>query len=297
MTAEATWGRMRTFLAVAEHGSIRAAAGALHVTEPAVSTAVTALEKQLGAELVRREGRGVRITEAGAVYAGYCRTILGLLEESRSAVQRAGHSRLRIGAVETAGESLLPGLLASFVAAHPGVELSLSVLPRDALFDQLVHHQCDLVVAGRPPAGSGLVSRARRANRLVVVAAPSHQGPPAISTWLLRGPGSGTRETCLALLERLQLSPPTLTLGTHGAVVAAAREGLGLTLVHADAVEAELSRGTLVTVAVPSTPLNRPWQVSTTAAPPPSVAVFLRHISDPEMVLDRAFHLENRPHG
>ena len=51
-----TWGRMRTFLAVVEHGSVRAAAARLHVTEPAVSTAVAQLERHLGAELVTKEG-------------------------------------------------------------------------------------------------------------------------------------------------------------------------------------------------------------------------------------------------
>src|SRR5512145_800088 len=109
-----TWGRMRTFLAVADHGSVRAAAAVLHVTEPAVSAAVASLEKHLGTALLAKDGRGVRVTDGGLVYAGYCRRVLGLLEEAEAAVRSAERGRLRIGAVATASEYVIPPLLASF---------------------------------------------------------------------------------------------------------------------------------------------------------------------------------------
>ena len=81
--------RLRTFLTVVRTGSVRAAAAELHVTEPAVSTAIGQLARQLGAELFTREGRGLRITPAGEVYADYCRTINGLFEQAQTAVQSA----------------------------------------------------------------------------------------------------------------------------------------------------------------------------------------------------------------
>src|SRR5690606_39533547 len=79
-------GRMETFLAVARLGSIRRAATQLHVTEAAVSAAVAHVEKQLGAKLIARSGRGIALTEAGRVYAEYCRGILGLMKEAHAAV-------------------------------------------------------------------------------------------------------------------------------------------------------------------------------------------------------------------
>lgn len=292
-----TWGRMRTFLAVVDQGSVRAAATVLHVTEPAVSAAVAALERHLGTALLVKEGRGVRVTDAGRVYAGYCRRILGLVEEAQSAVRSAERGRLRIGAVATASEYVIPPLLASFHRRYPDVDLSLSVLPRDALFAELRDHRTDLVVAGRPPRGSGLRTRARRRNRLVVVAAPDRFPDPLTATWLLRGPGSGTRDTTLGLLTSLDASPPLLTLGTHGAVVAAARVGLGVTLVHEDAVLGDLERGVLVQLPVPRTPVDRPWHVATTDAPAPAVELFLSHVTSTDEVGGDAFHLFNRPHG
>jgi LysR family transcriptional regulator, low CO2-responsive transcriptional regulator len=296
MTA-ATWGRMRTYLAVVDHGSVRAAATVLHVTEPAISAAVAQLEKHLGTALLAKEGRGVRITDAGLVYAGYCRRILGLVEESEAAVRSAERGRLRIGAVSTASEYVIPPLLASFRARFPEVDLSLSVLPRDDLFAELGNHQTDLVVAGRPPRGSGLRTRARRSNRLVVVAAPDRFPDPLAATWLLRGRGSGTRDTTLGLLSRLEASPPLLTLGTLGAVVAAAREGLGVTLVHEDAVLDDLARGVLAQVPMRLTPVDRPWHVATSDSPTRSAELFLAHITSAAEVGGAAFHLLNRPRG
>jgi DNA-binding transcriptional LysR family regulator len=292
-----TWARMRTYLAVVDHGSVKGAAAVLHVTEPAVSAAVASLERHLGTPLLAKDGRGVRVTDAGLVFAGYCRRVLGLLDEAEAAVRSAERGRLRIGAVATASEYVIPVLLASFRRRFPEVDLSLSVRPRDELFAELANHQTDLVLAGRPPRGSGLRTRARRANRLVVVGAPDRFPEPLSATWLLRGPGSGTRDTTLGLLTALDAAPPVLTLGTHGAVVAAAREGLGVTLVHEDAVVDDLARGVLARLPVPRTPVDRPWHVATADAPSGSVELFLAHITSPADVGGAAFHLRNRPHG
>ncbi len=295
--ASVTWGRMRTFLAVVEHGSVRAAAAHLHVTDPAVSAALAQVERNLGTELFTKDGRGIRLTDSGRVFSDYSRRILGLVDEAEAAVKTAERGRLRIGAVATASEFVLPRLLASFRRRFPEVELNLSVLPRDDLFEQLAHHEADVVLAGRPPRGSGLVTRARRSNKLIAVSAPGLFRNPLTATWLLRGPGSGTRDTMLGLLNQLDVSPPTLTLGTHGAVLAAAKEGLGVTLVHADAVSHDLETGTLERRTVPRTPLNRPWHVAATGTSTRSASLFLGHITNPDEVGDTAFHLCNRPAG
>lgn len=292
-----TPARMRTFLAVVEHESVRAAAGALHVTEPAVSAAVSQLEKTLGTDLLARDGRGVRLTDAGRLYADYCRTIVGLMAEAAAAVQSAERGRLRLGAVATASECVLPRLLGTFGQRFPGVDLGLEVLPRDALFEALNHHEVDVVFAGRPPRDAGLTTRALRKNRLILVGAPGHDWNPLTSTWLLRGPGSGTRDTALGLLARVDADPPSLTLGTHGAVVAAAREGLGVTLVHADAVDDDLDRGNLVRLRLEGTPVDRPWHVVTTGTPTPTTSLFIDHVSDRDAVGAAAFHLADRPSG
>lgn len=281
--------RMETFLAVAGHSSVRRAAAQLHLTEAAVSASITHIEKQLGATLITKSGRGIRLTDAGRIYEGYCRTILGLMAESQAAVQQAGRGRLRVGVVATAGEYVVLHLLASFRNRYPDIDLSLSIHPRDDLFQALHHHEIDLVIAGRPPPDGGLVTRARRPSTLVVVGSPGRWPDPLTATWLLRGRGSGTRQTTVSLLDQLEARPPTLTLGTHGAVLAAAREGLGITLIHSDAIEQDLANGVLEVLAVAGTPLDRPWHVVTTKTPTPTAQLFIQHITDPDTVGRTAF--------
>ena len=297
LPAAATWGRLQTFMAVYEGGSVRAAAETLHVTPPAVSAAISALESALGTALFAKAGRGIVTTDAGETFATYVRKLLGLLVEAAGAVHAADRGRLRIGAVATASEYVLPRLMASFADEHPHVELSLSVLPRDELFALALDHAVDVVVAGRPPRGSGLVTRARRANRLMLVGRPGLAGDPLTATWLLTGQGSGTRNTTLSLLTRLQAAPPFLTLGTSGAAVAAARQGLGVTLVHEEAVRGQVDAGELAQYAVPGTPLDRPWHLCTTSEPTAATRLFVRHVCDPERVGPAAFHTRLRPKG
>lgn len=293
-----TPGRLRTFLAVVAAGSVRAAAADLHVTEPAVSAALTQLSHQLGAELFVRDGRGLRITAAGEVYADYARSVLGMLTEAGQAVQSVEHGRLRIGAVATASEVVLPEALGTFGHTHPDLMLEVTVAPRDELFDLLRHREVDVALGGRPPRGSGFALRAVRDNTLILVAAPGVAAGADLATtqWLLRGVGSGLRQTTLGVFEQLGINPPTLTLGTHGAVVASARAGLGITLVHSDAVASDLSRGDLAEVSSTVTPMNRPWIVATNERTAPQARLFVQHLISSGMG-DRAFHPAVRPRG
>lgn len=297
LPAAATWTRLQTFMTLYETGSVRAAAETLHVTPPAVSAAIAALESALGTRLFGKAGRGIVPTDAGDVFAAYVRKLLGLLAEAAGAAHEADRGRVRIGAVATASEYVLPRLMASFAREYPHVELSLSVLPRDELFPLAADHAIDVVLAGRPPRESGLVTRARRANRLVLIGRPGLQDDPLTTTWLLTGLGSGTRDTTLSLLARLQAAPPLLTLGTAGAAVAGAREGLGVTLVHEEAARGQLGTGELASYAVPGTPLDRPWHLCTAAEPTAATRLFLRHMCDPDRVGTAAFHTRDRPNG
>lgn len=269
-----TLTRLRALVAVADTGSVRAAAAALVVSEPAVSAAVSSLAKEIGVPLVERVGRGLQLTPSGRVYVEHARRALGLLEQGASAARGEldpEHGHVRLATVTTAADHVLPAWLAGFRGRHPGVGLRLDVGSSRRVWSLLDDHEVDLVIAGRPPDGTDLSVRAVRPNELVVVAAPSMVGPGspgeelpwrqkwARATWLMREPGSGTRTTCEALLAQHELEPPRLTLGSNGAVVAGAIAGLGLSLVSRDAVAGHLAAGHLVVVDLPGTPLRRPW--------------------------------------
>ena len=279
-----TTARLRAFVAVADTGSVRAAAQRLVVTESAVSAALAALAREVGVALVEREGRGLRLTPSGQTYADYARTILGLHHEALAAargdVDPEG-GRVRVAAVTTAGEHVLPAVLVEFLTRHPGVDLRLEVGTSEQVWALLATHQADLVIAGRPPPSlDDVVVRAVRPNMLVVVAAPrvADTFDLARTTWLLREAGSGTRATGEALLAGLEVDPPRLTLGSNGAVIAAAVAGLGVTLVSRDAVASHLGAGDLVEVAVPGTPLSRPWHAVTHRQASASTGLLIDHL-------------------
>ncbi|NBH04278.1 LysR family transcriptional regulator, partial [Amycolatopsis sp. SID8362] len=201
-----TTARLRAFVAVADTGSVRAAAARLVLSESAVSAALGALAKEVAVPLVERDGRGLRLTEAGTTFAEYARTILGLHEEALSAARgdldpARGH--VRLATVTTAADHLLPLALAGFRKHYPDVGLQLHVGTSEHVWALLAAHQADLVIAGRPPSGPpGTVVRAVRDNDLLVVAAPEVAADFDLErvTWLMREEGSGTRAACAALL-------------------------------------------------------------------------------------------------
>jgi DNA-binding transcriptional LysR family regulator len=297
-----TLNQLRTFLAVAERGSVRAAAEELVVTQAAVSASLAALQKSLGVALVTPDGRGLRLTDAGTAYAGYALRILGLLDEAgRAATAAADPERgeLRIAAVTTAAEQIVPGILGGFRRDHPQTGVRLEAGNRDRVRGLLDRHQVDLVLGGRPEPGWDVAVHAVRPHELVIVAAPELAGAGGLGTgaweaaeaapgllawlarqtWLLREPGSGTRASTDALLAELDIAPLTLMVGSNVAIRESARVGLGVTLVSRDAVAAELGSGTLTVIPVPGTPLHRDWYlVGHAGGLPPAAARLVSHV-------------------
>ena len=88
-----TLTQLVAFLAVVRRGSVTAAAEELVVTQPSVSAAVSALERELGVRLTERAGRTVRPTAAGAAYAPYASDVLGLLQQGSRAARAAEEAR------------------------------------------------------------------------------------------------------------------------------------------------------------------------------------------------------------
>ncbi|WP_109527410.1 LysR substrate-binding domain-containing protein [Nocardia aurea] len=289
-----TLTRLRTFLAVVETGSVKGAARRLVVTESAVSASLVALQRSLGLRLVRPAGRGLELTEAGEVYAGYVRQALGLLEAGRAAA--AGEAdpeggELRIAAVTSAGEQLVPRFLHGFRQAHPRARIGLRIGNRAHVHRLLDDRHVDVVIGGRPPRGRAVL--AVRPNELVVVAPGGGAAPPprtaapweerrgwlAEQTWLLREPGSGTRATAEVLLDELGISPPTLTIGSGAAVREGVIAGLGVSLMSRDAVARDLASATMAVLGTPQTPLRRDWHlVAHPGRLPATAALFVRYV-------------------
>jgi LysR family transcriptional regulator, low CO2-responsive transcriptional regulator len=275
-----THTQLTAFLAVVKHGSVTAAAQELYVTQPSVSAAVAALEREVGVQLTERAGRNVRPTPAGREYARYAGHVVGLLKEGAEIAGRVAagaEEQLRLGAVLTAGEHIMPALIQSFREHRPDLHLSLLVANRKEVFRALGAHEVDLVVSGRAPDERDFEAVAFADNEFALITAPDDPLAKrpwvaveelAQRAWLVREPGSGTRRLTDEYLASQQIQPELLTLGSNGAITNAARIGLGVSLQSRVAVELELGYGLLAQIRPRGGLPKRSWfVVSSTSGP------------------------------
>ncbi|GGS13057.1 LysR family transcriptional regulator [Streptomyces aureoverticillatus] len=141
--------RLRTLDALARHGSVSGAAAGLHVTTSAVSQQMTKLEREVGQQLLAKNGRGVRLTDAGRLLADHAARILSQVELAQSDLeQQRGKAvgELRISAFPTAMRGLLPAALSSLRAQHPGLSVSAQELEPQGAVSGVVRGDLDLAV-------------------------------------------------------------------------------------------------------------------------------------------------------
>ncbi len=290
-----TLNQLSSFLAVAREGSVSAAAEKLYVTQPSISAAVSALSKELGVDLTERVGRGVGLTAAGEAFRPYAADVLGLIEQGRQAAREAADlstRSLRIVAVATAAEYVVPPLLQAFAHKHPEIKLTLEVANRANLFDRVLEHEVDVAIAGRPPEDDRVAGKAFLKNEIALITATNDPlvGTKAVRpedladrVWLQREPGSGTRQMVNEFFGGHDLRPQTLTLGSNGAIKQAVKLGLGVSLQSRMAVEQELSTGQLAELHVKGGLPDRQWYAlhSATVPPRPAVELFLEFAFSP----------------
>jgi DNA-binding transcriptional LysR family regulator len=286
-----TLTQLHSFLAVFRTGSVTAAADELIVTQPSVSAAVTALSRELGVGLTERVGRTIRPSPAGEAFAPYAADVIGLLEQGRRAAREAAEAadkELRIGAVTTAAEHIVPPLIEAFSASRPEIALSVDVGNRERVFERVRSHRTDVAIGGRPPS-EGVVGEPFLDNAIVIIAAADDplagNGPVPIEElggrpWLLREEGSGTRLMTEEFLAAHELRPTILTLGSNGAIKQAARAGLGVSLQSRLATELELDLGLLATIEVGVPLPRRQWYLLRPAHGPvrPPVEAFVEFV-------------------
>lgn len=268
-----TLTQLSAFVAVARRGSVTAAAQELVVTQPSVSAAVSALERELGVRLTERSGRNIALTAAGRTYLPYAVDVLGLLDRgTRAAKESSGaeHPTLRVSAVTTAGEQLAPLLIQAFRAHRPELGISLDVGNRATVFARLRSHAVDVAITGRVPEASGLHGERFADNEIVLITAADDPlarrrwvavEELAPRPWLVREQGSGTRAMCEEFLAAHGAAPELLTLGSNGAIRQAARAGLGVALISRAAVALELEHRLLGAITVRGGLPKRSWYV------------------------------------
>lgn len=172
--------RLRTLDALARHGSVSAAADGLHVTTSAVSQQMAKLEREVGQQLVARNGRGVRLTDAGRLLADHAARILSQVELAQSDIEaQRGQvvGEVRLGAFPTAARGLFPGTLAALRDRHPDLRVTTVEMAPESGIQSVIRGDLDVAVVldwsnKRLPVPGGL-SHARLLDDVPDVAMPA----------------------------------------------------------------------------------------------------------------------------
>jgi LysR family transcriptional regulator for metE and metH len=152
-------GHLAIVRAVHRHGSLTAAAGALHLTQSALSHAIARLERAVGTPLWRREGRALRFTQAGAYLLEVANRVLPQLEHAEQSLQgfaRGTRGSLRIGMESHPSYQWLLKVVADYLPRWPDVDLDVKQRFRFGGIDALLGHEIDLVVTPDPEPRPGL---------------------------------------------------------------------------------------------------------------------------------------------
>ncbi len=261
-----TLHQLQVFVVVAEEMSVGQAAQRLVVSQSAVSATLAAMRRELGVDLIERDGRGIALTAAGRTMYRYAQTMVGLLDEALEETRAAGRDDrrpIRIATSSSLVSSVVAPILARLREGQPDLGFSLSVGNRNEVWRMLAAHEADVALTTGPPSTQEFATLATMPNSCVVVARPGlvFAGRLGQVTWLLREPGAALRSVADEVIAGLGLEPNVIEIGSDDALVGALEAGLGVgVLPSATAAPAvRVRRLTIVPTAV--TPLERPWHL------------------------------------
>lgn len=293
-----TLSQLKTFLAVARLGAVKAAAESLEVSEPAISGAVACLRRELGDPLFVRANGGIVLTPGGRRLAASAADILGLAEEARQRIGEIAYEvpQLTVATTAPVAEYVIPPLLEAFGTRYPALEASTLVVPGAALADVLRDRRADVAVGPRPIVAENegtfeVVSALRF--QLVVVAAPWYRLPPrtagfrsrlAREPWLL-GPAGLDRQTVAGdFLHRLGVGADDVrAFPSTAAALERVAAGDGLALVYSHVIGPAVEGARLAVVDVTGTPINGLLYASalTSDRRAPTASALLRWVTTP----------------
>jgi len=272
--------QLQIFAEAAKQRSFARVAENLHISPAGVSLQIKQLEQLAGLPLFERVGQRTDLTEAGEVLLRYGVTILQAVhdaDEALSVLKGLQGGRIRLGVLSTA-KYFAPRLISRFRNLYPGVQVSLAVNNREAILQQLLNHDIDIAIMGRPPQGMDMVGTAFADHPLVIVCHPQYalaNGMPidpqqlAGENFLVRESGSGTRTAMEQFFADAGMTiRPDMVLPSNETIKQAVMAGLGIAFISRHTIGLELKAGYLQILPVNGTPVMRAWHVVRRAAKP-----------------------------
>lgn len=267
-----TLKQLRAAAEILRHGTITRAANQMHLTPAALTARLKQTEEELGLRLFDRTRSGLRATEGG-------RTLLAAAEEVDAVLKRCVErievlkgvrgGRVTVGVVST-GKYFAPGAVAAFRREFPGVEVRLTIGNRSEIVQALREYKADFAIMGRGTGELATRSEVLGDHPMVIAAAPQHRlarrrrialSELAAEAFLVREPGSGSRAVFDRLAARISPEPLgiAMEIDSNESIKQGVIAGLGIALLSAHTIEAELGYGRLVVLNVEGLPFLRQW--------------------------------------
>jgi DNA-binding transcriptional LysR family regulator len=260
------FGQLEAFIQVAAHRSFSRAAEVLQLTQPSITARIQALERELGEGLFDRGGRGVRLTDAGAIFLPYAERLLQTLQEAKDSVEevrtvQAGS--LRLGSALTISTYVLPRLLHTFHSRYPGVEVIVRTGRSEQVLAMLLNDEVQVGLV-RSLIHPEVETIDLYADEVILVTNPDHPFAAgrqarieevAAQSVILFDRGSSYYGLINSFFRQAGVVPNVaMELDSMEATKRMVEEGLGIALLPRVCLERELKLGVLVEVAISDTP-------------------------------------------
>jgi LysR family transcriptional regulator, transcriptional activator of the cysJI operon len=264
--------RLKVFRTVAEAMSFRKAAEVLHLSQPAVSQQIRALEEEVRVRLFDRaggDGHGsqIALTEAGRVLLDYANRAAAMMAEAERALAALNHNvtgELRLGASTTVAQYLLPRILGAFLKQYPNVRMTMVSGNTEEIVEAVAEERVALGIIEGPPMRRDVKTEPMAPDELVLIVSPGHpwaqrKGTIAVEELttvplLLRERGSGTRRVVERALKDagvpLKSLKVAMELDSTEAIISGVEAELGVGFVSRWAIFKVLRLGTVKVVKV-----------------------------------------------
>src|SRR5699024_9768148 len=268
---------LQVFVTVAEQQNFSRAANEHHMTQPAVSQYIRALEDTIGTRLLERTNKYVRLNKAGEIVYHHAKEILGLYTKMQNLVDDLEHKAsgpLSIGASYTFGEYVLPRIIANLQDIYPDIVSTVTIGNTFKIADLVASHQLDIGIVEGHFNESKLIAEPFAEDHMVIVASPDHKwirGKERVKisdleneTWIVREHGSGTREATEKMFQLFHITPDNfMHYSSTQPIKESVEAGLGISLLSQWAIQKELCHGDLEIIKVNGLPLSRQFSIVT----------------------------------
>ncbi len=253
--------KLKVFCTVAETKSFSKTSEIIHLTQPAVSLQIQALEEKYETKLFDRSSSTVTLTPAGEILYKYAKEILGLYESAKKSIcEQTGivKGSLTIGAGSNIGNYILPRVITDFRKTHPKTKIYLIVSNTKSVIEHLNSGSIDVGIAEGDVSKQKMVLKKLISDELLLIVSPEHPWAKRkdISLaellkepFIFREAGSGTRQIIEKFLAKHGVTPHDMKisaiLGSTEAIKDAVENGLGVSIISRWAARKEIRYGTL----------------------------------------------------